>query len=37
MSLSDAPDFKEHNEYGTYLDYFLASMKELEAKHKSAW
>ena len=35
MSLSDAPDFKEHNaKYGTYLDYFLASMKELEAKHK---
>jgi len=35
MSLSDAPDFKEHNEkYGTYLDFFLASMKELEKKHK---
>jgi len=35
MSLSDAPDAKEHNDkYGTYLDYFLASMKELEAKHK---
>jgi hypothetical protein len=35
MSLSDAPDFKEHNaKYGTYLDFFLASMKELEAKHK---
>jgi len=34
-SLQDAPDAKEHNEkYGTYLDYFLASMKELEAKHK---
>jgi len=34
-SLSDAPDAKEHNEkYGTYLDFFLASMKELEAKHK---
>ncbi|HEY7370898.1 MAG TPA: glycoside hydrolase family 44 protein [Polyangia bacterium] len=35
QSLSDAPDAKEHNDkYGTYLDYFLASMKELEAKHK---
>ena len=35
MSLSDAPDFKEHNaKYGTYLDFFLASMKELETKHK---
>ena len=35
MSLSDAPDSKEHNaKYGTYLDFFLASMKELEAKHK---
>jgi len=35
VSLSDAPDAKEHNEkYGSYLDYFLASMKELEAKHK---
>jgi hypothetical protein len=35
MSLSDAPDAKEHNDkYGTYLDYFLASMKEAEAKHK---
>ena len=34
-SLSDAPDAKEHNDkYGSYLDYFLASMKELEAKHK---
>ncbi|HXU03697.1 MAG TPA: glycoside hydrolase family 44 protein [Polyangia bacterium] len=34
-SLNDAPDAKEHNEkYGTYLDFFLASMKELEAKHK---
>jgi hypothetical protein len=34
-TLSDAPDAKEHNEkYGSYLDYFLASMKELEAKHK---
>ena len=28
MSLSDAPDAKEHNaKYGTYLDFFLASMK----------
>jgi hypothetical protein len=35
MSLSEAPDFKEHNgTYGTYLDYFLASMKNLEAEHK---
>ena len=35
MSLSDAPDSKEHNaKYGTYLDFFLASMKELETKHK---
>jgi glycosyl hydrolase family 44 len=35
MSLSDAPDSKEHNaKYGTYLDFFLASMKELDAKHK---
>jgi hypothetical protein len=34
-TLQDAPDAKEHNEkYGSYLDYFLASMKELEAKHK---
>jgi hypothetical protein len=34
MSLSEAPDYKEHNaKYGTYIDFFLASMKELEAKH----
>jgi Glycoside hydrolase family 44 len=34
MSLSDAPDAKANNEkYGTYIDYFLASMKALEAKH----
>jgi hypothetical protein len=34
-SLSDAPDAKEHNaKYGTYLDFFLASMKDLEKKHK---
>ena len=34
MSLNDAPDAKEHNEkYGSYTDFFLASMKELEAKH----
>ena len=33
-SLSDAPDAAEHNaKYGTYLDFFLASMKELEQKH----
>lgn len=35
MSLSDAPDFKEQNaKYGTYLDFFLASMKQAEAEHK---
>lgn len=35
MSLSDAADAKEHNaKYDTYLDFFLASMKQLEAKHK---
>ena len=34
-SLSDAPDFKDHNaKYGSYLDFFLASMKDLEKKHK---
>jgi hypothetical protein len=34
MSLNDAPDAKEQNAtYGTYLDYFLASMKRLEEKH----
>ena len=34
-TLSDAPDAQEHNaKYGSYLDYFLASMKELETKHK---
>jgi mannan endo-1,4-beta-mannosidase len=34
MSLSDAPDFKAHNDkYGSYIDFFLASMKGLEAKH----
>ncbi|HLV65901.1 MAG TPA: glycoside hydrolase family 44 protein [Polyangiaceae bacterium] len=34
MSLSSAPDHEQHNaEYGTYIDYFLASMKELEKKH----
>ncbi|MFZ5890271.1 MAG: glycoside hydrolase family 44 protein [Myxococcota bacterium] len=34
QSLSDAPDAAEHNaKYGTYLDFFLASMKELEQKH----
>jgi Glycoside hydrolase family 44 len=33
-SLGDAPDAKEHNEkYGMYVDYFLAAMKDLEAKH----
>jgi hypothetical protein len=34
-TLSDAPDHKEHNaKYGSYLDFFLASMKDLEKKHK---
>ncbi len=34
QSLQDAPDAAEHNaKYGTYLDYFLASMKDLEAEH----
>ncbi|HEY6476510.1 MAG TPA: glycoside hydrolase family 44 protein, partial [Polyangia bacterium] len=33
-NLQEAPDAKEHNErYGSYLDYFLASMKKLEEKH----
>jgi Glycoside hydrolase family 44 len=35
MSLSDAPDAKQLGaKYPTYLDFFLASMKELETKHK---
>lgn len=34
MSLSAAPDSEKYNqEYGTYIDYFLASMKQLEVKH----
>jgi mannan endo-1,4-beta-mannosidase len=34
QSLSDAPDSAEFNaKYGTYIDFFLASMKELEQKH----
>jgi mannan endo-1,4-beta-mannosidase len=34
MSLSDAPDSKAHNDkYGSYLDFFLVSMKDLETKH----
>src|SRR6185295_18489356 len=34
QSLQDAPDAAEHNaKYGSYLDYFLASMKDLEAEH----
>jgi mannan endo-1,4-beta-mannosidase len=34
MSLQEAPDAKEQNaQYGTYLDYFLASMKQAEAEH----
>ncbi len=33
-TLQDAPDAKENNAtYGTYLDFFLAAMKKLEAKH----
>jgi hypothetical protein len=33
-NLQEAPDFKEHNEkYGSYLDFYLASMKKLEEKH----
>ena len=33
-TLLDAPDAAANNEkYGTYLDYFLASMKKLEDKH----
>jgi hypothetical protein len=33
-SLQDAPDAKEHNEkYGSYLDFYLATMKKLEEKH----
>jgi mannan endo-1,4-beta-mannosidase len=35
MSLSEAPDAKDHDaRYGTYVDYFLAAMKGLEAKHR---
>jgi regulator of RNase E activity RraA len=35
MSLSDAPDSAANNEtFGSYLDFFLASMKKLEEKHK---
>lgn len=33
-SLQEAPDSKELNaEYGTYVDYYLAQMNELERKH----
>ena len=35
LSLSDAPDAKVNNDkYGTYLDFYLASMKRLEEKYK---
>jgi len=35
MSLQSAPDSSEHNaKYGTYIDYFLASLKALEQKHQ---
>lgn len=34
ISLSSAPDSQEYNaRYGTYLEYYLASMKALEEKH----
>jgi glycosyl hydrolase family 44 len=35
LTLQDAPDAKEYNgQYGTYVDFYLASMKELEQKYK---
>jgi mannan endo-1,4-beta-mannosidase len=35
QSLSDAPDSKDYKpQYETYVDYYLASMKELEQKYK---
>ncbi|MET0410885.1 MAG: glycoside hydrolase family 44 protein [Polyangiaceae bacterium] len=35
QSLSSAPDARKYaREYGTYTDYFLASLKKLEQKHK---
>jgi hypothetical protein len=33
MWLSSAPDAKEFSNYPTYMEYWLASMKELEKKH----
>jgi mannan endo-1,4-beta-mannosidase len=34
IALQDAPDAKAENEtYGTFVDYYLAKMKELEHKH----
>jgi hypothetical protein len=34
MNLVEAPDAKENDAtYGTYTDFFLAAMKDLEAKH----
>jgi mannan endo-1,4-beta-mannosidase len=33
MSLSSAPDAKEFSKYPTYIEYWLASMAELEKKH----
>jgi hypothetical protein len=33
LSLQDAPDAKDHAKYDTYVDFYLASMKELEQKH----
>ncbi len=35
MSMSSAPDAEKYNaEYSSYLEYFLASMKKAEEKHK---
>ncbi len=35
LTLQDAPDAKDFNaQYGTYTDYYLASMKDLEQKYK---
>jgi mannan endo-1,4-beta-mannosidase len=33
QSLSSAPDAGEYKEYGSYLEFFLASLKKLEQKH----
>jgi mannan endo-1,4-beta-mannosidase len=35
QSLSSAPDAEQHNQqYGTYIDFFLAESKRLEQKHQ---